>query len=335
MNRTLKRLTALTLSLLLAAFMVGCSGDAAPASEPAEASSTATSSQPATSEAEATEAETTQMLDRTGNPYEVPASAEKIISLSPAATEILIELGLAENIIAIDNYSYDVVGIEQVSQDAPIFDMSLPDAELALELAPDIIIASNLSYYEDGNPLQVVVDAGAFVTDIPSATSIEDIRKDILFIGSITGTDEKAAEIVANMDARIDTVVQTIGDNASGLAVYFEMGSDPALYSIGTGTFINEFIETIGAVNIFADQQSWISVSAESIIAANPDVIFTNEGYLEDPVSGIMTRDGFGAVSAVAEERVYEVNYNASSRPSHNIATAIEEMAAAAYPDLF
>ena len=58
--------------------------------------------------------------------------------------------------------------------------------------------------------------------------------------------------------------------------------------------FLNEMIELIGATNIFADQDGWIPVSAEQVVAANPDVIITNADYMEGAVAEIEAREGAG-----------------------------------------
>ncbi len=117
--------------------------------------------------------------------------------------------------------------------------------------------------------------------------------------------------------------------------VYFEIGPAPTLYSVGKDTFINEMIQTIGAENIFANQDAWISPSEESVIDANPDVILTNVNYVENPTKEIMSRDGWDNITAVKEKAVYSIDANSSSRPTQNIIKALKEMAKAVYPDEF
>ena len=116
-------------------------------------------------------------------------------------------------------------------------------------------------------------------------------------------------------------------------SVYFEIGAAPYIYSFGTGVFLNEMIEIIGAENALADQAGWISVSEEVIISKNPDVILTNVNYIEDPVQEIKSRSGWDAIKAVKEDRVYYIDNMASSLPNHNIVKALEEMIAAVYPE--
>ena len=71
------------------------------------------------------------------------------------------------------------------------------------------------------------------------------------------------------------------------------------------------------------------------MVAANPDVIFTNVNYEDDAVSGILHRDGWGAVTAVANGEVYYIDNQSSSLPNQNIVTALEQMAEACYPEAY
>ncbi len=341
MKTIFNKLTAVSLALLMTIIMVGCSSPA-PSEEQSATDSTSQSESVSdestdTEEDTATAEETPELLDRNGMTYEIPASAEKIISLSPSATEILVGLGLKDNIIGTDNYSVvDAFGEGGAADTVAVFDLGTPDAEQVIALEADIIISSGLSYYEGGNPLEVATEHGAFVTDIPSATSIDAIREDIMFLGNITGKQAEAEQMIADMDARIETVVSTIGDNATGDTLYFEIGSGETLYSQGADTFIHEMIELIGCTNVFADQSSWISVAEEAVVAANPDIIMTNDIFATDtPVESIKARTGWDAVTAVSTDRVFFVSPNPSSRSSQNVVVALEEMAAAVYPDLF
>lgn len=107
------------------------------------------------------------------------------------------------------------------------------------------------------------------------------------------------------------------------------------MYSLGTGTFINEMIEIIGAQNILADQKSWVSVSDEMVLAKDPDVILTNVNYIPNPIDEIMSRSGWASLKAVKGKKVFGIDTNSSSRPNHNIIKALKEMAKAVYPEIY
>ena len=139
---------------------------------------------------------TTVMTDRAGNQFNLPKKVNTIISTAPSNTEILVKLGLADKLIAIDKYSADVEGIRQ---DLPKIDFRNPDAETLVGLKPDIIIASGHNKSGNEDPFAAVKEAGIEVVYIPSSSSIEGIYEDINFIAKITGTEKKGIEIVDNM----------------------------------------------------------------------------------------------------------------------------------------
>ena len=278
-------------------------------------------------------AETTKtMTDREGNEFTLPKKVEKIISTAPSNTEVLVDLGLADKLVAVDKYSADVEGI---NKDLPKIDFRNPDAETIISLQPDIIIASGHNKVGDNDPFQLVKDAGITVVYIPSSYSIDGIYGDIEFIAQITKADKKSKEIIDNMKKEVESI-KAIGDKITNKKkVYFEIGSGSMLSSFGKETFLNEMIEIVGAENIFSNEKSWISPSAEAIISANPDVILTSMPDINGvkAVDDIKSRDGWGSITAIKEGQVYSIDGNSSSRPSQNIIKALKEMAKAIYPN--
>lgn len=273
----------------------------------------------------------TVMTDREGNEFTLPKEVNTIISTAPSNTEVLVELGLSDKLVAIDEYSSDVEGI---NEDLPQIDFTNPDAETLVSLDPDIIIASGHNKTGNEDPFAAVKEAGIQVVYIPSSTSIEGIYEDIEFISEITGTKKEGKELIESMKEDINSIKE-IGDTITDKKkVYFEIGSYSSLYSFGSNTFLNEMIEVIGAENILADEDSWISPSPESIVKANPDVILTNEPT-DNIVESIKARDGWQDVTAVKNNEVYYIDKNTSSRPSQNIIKALKEMAKAIYPDKY
>jgi iron complex transport system substrate-binding protein len=76
-------------------------------------------------------------------------------------------------------------------------------------------------------------------------------------------------------------------------------------------------------------------VSDEQIFARDPDVILTNVDWMDDPIANMVSRPGWGGLTAVQGNRIYVIEANASSRPSHNIVIALQQMAMAVYPEYF
>ena len=271
------------------------------------------------------------VTDREGTEVNIPTKIEKIISTAPSNTEVLMALGLGDKLVAIDKYSTDIEGI---NTELPQIDFLNPDAETIIGLEPDIVIASGhnkTGSVED--PFKAISEAGIPVVYIPSSDSIDGIYKDIEFIADVVNERSKGKEIVDDMKAQVEKI-KAIGDTITDKkSVYFEISPAPYLSSFGKSTFLNEMIEIIGAKNIFENEGGWISPTAEAIIDANPDVIITNAGYMENPTEEIKSRDAWENINAIKNNEVYLVDQNASSRPSQNVIKALEQMAKAVYPE--
>ncbi|AIN92887.1 ABC transporter substrate-binding protein [Treponema putidum] len=273
-------------------------------------------------------------MDRAGDPVVLPAKVEKIVSMAPSTTEILIDLGVADKIIAADtNTQKDGL----LKQDIPYFDMMKPDAEKLIALKPDVVFISGMSNSKGTTPFSPLIDAGICVVNIPSSSSIDAIYLDIAYIAAVVKQEGKGAKIIANMKKEIEAIRKKGASIAEDKkkTVYFEIGAAPYMYSLGTGTFINEMIEIIGAKNIFADQKNWIAVSEEMVLAKDPDIILTNVSYIPNPIDEIMARSGWTSLKAVKGKKVFGIDNNSSSRPNHNIIKALKEMAKAVYPEIY
>ncbi len=272
------------------------------------------------------------LKDPAGNQITVPNEINKIISMAPSITEVLVDLGFGDKIIAVDTQSKDIPGLPS---GIPYIDMMSPDVEQLTALKPDIVIASTITMSGGNDPLKQLRDMGICLAYIPSSDSIEGIYSDLMFIARILNAEEKGESLVNTMKEKI-AEIKKIGDTiTSKKSVYFEISAAPYLYSFGKGVFLNEMIEIIGAKNVLGDKEGWISVSDESIVASNPDVIITNVNYIENSIDEIKSRSGWENINAIKNNEVYYVDNMASSLPNHNIVKALEQMAKAVYPDKY
>ena len=260
-------------------------------------------------------------------------SIERIVTIGPSNTEIVVALGLGEKIVAADAFSFDVEGLP--AHVPTNLDMLALDAEHLLSLMPDIVFITGIAMAGGtDDPLAPVSAAGINVVYVPSSDSVAAVIADILSIADALGVRESGEVLVANMQSEIEAVREISMTMSLLRTVYFELDPD-WLVTLGSGTFVNELINIAGGVNIFADHEGWLSTSAEVILQLNPDVILTSADYTPDPVGEILARPGFGVVTAVQDQNVHLITANYVSRPSHNITKALWEIARAIYPEYF
>ncbi|MGN0608060.1 MAG: ABC transporter substrate-binding protein [Oscillospiraceae bacterium] len=283
-------------------------------------------------ETEETVAEVRSVIDREGNEIVVPDEINTIISAAPSVTEILTGLGVTDKIIAADMYSADVAGIDPAICTLDFYNLN---TEELIALAPDVIVINGISQTGDSDPYKDLKDAGVNVVYIPSSASVEAIKEDIKFLAEYTGTTDKGDELIASIDAAVADVTAKAAAITEKKSVYFEIGAAPYLYTCGKNTFIDEIITLIGAENIYGGEEGWISNSDETVIAGNPDVIITNVMYDGYDFNEIKTRAGWDVITAVKNGAVYQVDANATSRPSQYVVDGIYAVAKAVYPEIF
>ena len=325
MKKWIALLTAGALALSLAA----CGTPAGSGTSSAAASSETASEVP--SEAAPAEKPTE---DRSGAPISLPDEIDSIAVMAPSIAETVVDLGCGDLITAIDTQT-EAYALEGVPAGLPAFDMQAPDTEALAALEPDVVFVSGVSVIEGENMFQPLVDMGVCIVSIPTSSSIAAVEEDIAFLAACLGRAEEGQQIVSGMQTEIDAIAaigETVTDRKT---VYFEISAAPYCYSFGEGVFLNEMIDLIGAENVLAGQEGWLSVEEESVVSANPDVILTNVNYIEDPVGEILARPGWEGVTAVQNGDVHTIDNKTSSLPNENIVQALKEMAKAVYPDLY
>ena len=114
-------------------------------------------------------------------------------------------------------------------------------------------------------------------------------------IGALMGREEKAEEVIADMQSAFDRIKAACSDE--GKTVYFEVSPlQWGLWTAGSGTFMDELAGMCGLTNAFSDLEGWQSISEEQVIARDPDYIVTITKYYGEgptPVEEILGRAGW------------------------------------------
>lgn len=276
--------------------------------------------------------EAKEIKDRAGNDIILPERIENIACLSPAVTEVILSLGLADKIIASDTISKDILQTNNINiSNISIFDMLNPDAEKMIAIKPDIVFVNTFSVFSGKNSLDSIKASDICVAVIPNSDTIKSIEDDITFLGNVLEANEEASNIIRIMDLNIENIKSIAKNIQNKKKVYFEISSLPKLYTFGTNVYLDDMINIIGASNIFSDKNAWITASEENVLFANPDIIFTSVDYIDNPQDEILNRASWQNINAVKNKNVYYIY--SSSLPTHNIVNALIMMAKYAYPD--
>ncbi len=244
---------------------------------------------------------------------------QRIVSLSPMATEVLFAIGAGEQVVAVDEFSY-------FPPEAPVTDLSGwdPNVEAVLSYEPDLVVVAH-----DANDLM----AGMAAVGVPVLLSLAPVDfesgyNSIAELGFAVGRTDEAAALVAALRAEIDEALATAPDVP--VRVYHEL--DNTYFSVSSNSFIGAVYAAMGVVNIAdevdPDGYGYPQLTEEYIVEANPELIVITDlvGYTAEDVAA---RPGWGEVAAVRNGNIVMVNADVASRWGPRLPQFIQAVAEA------
>ncbi|WP_318616957.1 ABC transporter substrate-binding protein [Sporosarcina sp. YIM B06819] len=271
------------------------------------------------------------LTDAVGNEITLEKAPATIVSMTPSNTEILFALGLATEIIGVNDYdNYPAEALEKEKIGGMQFDV-----EKIVAMNPEIVFAHESGLSTGAEGLQQLRDAGLPVFVVKNALDFEETYTSIKTIGQATGKSAEAEKIVADMKAKVVEVTTKVASVENKKTVFVETSPAPEIYTPGNNTFMNQILEMVGAENIAADQEGWFMMDPEEIVNRNPEVIIVMYSYIDTAVEDVYKRNGFDSITAIKNEAVVQVDENKTSRTGPRLAEGLEEVAKAIYPEAF
>lgn len=304
-----KRRWALALAAAAASMCVALSGCSSPVSE--QPAATQELAYPVT------------VVDDAGREVTIAERPARIVSLAPANTEIVAELGALDRLVGVTTYCdhpREVADIEKVG------DFVSPNLEAIAALDPDVVLVTTGVQAEIVTQLEGL---GAAVVAL-DPQSVEDVYEAIETVGAVIGEPQEAADVVTGIRQEIED----IGERVEGPPVrcFLEIAQDP-LFTVGPGTLLDDLIEHAGGENV-VKEPGYVAYSVEQVIQADPDVYLATLGSMSDP-SDITGRPGYDSITAVSEGRVYLLDDDLVSRPGPRIAEGVRQIAEALHTEAF
>jgi iron complex transport system substrate-binding protein len=329
-----KRISLILIGIVLLASGVlvsGCSIIVTPTEEINESEAVAPETT-ATEVAQEPTDEALTVVDGLGRAVDFETPPQRIISIAPSNTEILFAIGAADQVVGRDEYSdFPAEALEVASIGITYGELN---TEVIVALEPDLILVAAITPIEQ---IEALKDLGLRVFQVPNPMGFDDLYVNLETLGLITGQEQNANALVAELAARVDAVEAAVMD-ADMARVFYEVdGTDPtAPWTTGAGTFQHVLIEMVRGENVAADLDGWGSMNLEQIVERDPQVIIFGEGSWVPTTSETLSeRSGWGGMSAVVDGRVHGVDTNWIDRPGPRLVDALERFAQVVQPDLF
>lgn len=255
-------------------------------------------------------------VDDAGKELCIAASAQRVITLSPGATELVYAAGAGDKVMAVVNYS-----------DYPPAALELPligshtrvDMEALMALKPDLVVT-----WVTGNPpaqVELLQELGVPTFAIEPRT-FEGVSSVIERLSVLAGTEVEGFAEAERFRSGIATLTeQYLG--VEPIPVFYQVWEKP-LMTVNNEHLIGKVLNLCGGVNVFGDMPRLIPrISAEVVLQANPDAILTGsvDGISDDQLDEWKKYSG---LTAVEKNNLFFVPASPISRPTPRLLDAIK-----------
>jgi iron complex transport system substrate-binding protein len=293
----------------------------------------------------------------------VPAPPQRIYAAYQPAIEMVHALGVGDRVVGTAFLDAQVLPEYAQAQAATEYLPELPSREALLAANPDFVVSgynglfattgsetlgTRASLSELGvqtwifGPLCPSADGQSDEAIDPASVTVENVYADVRDLGRLFGVEERAAQVVADMQARIEAVRQRIEPAPRPRVAVVSPQDDGTFRVAGGPDFVTRILDIAGAENAFADLRGRrnVPVGAEEIIARDPDVILTSTccdgaytlADAEPDAQRIRTNPAFASVRAVRDGRVHGFLF-ADRAAGVRVPHAAELVASLVHPD--
>ena len=298
---------------------------------------------------------TVENYDGQGHPvsttYEKPP--QKIIALWQNSLETLLDLGAADQIVAvsgIDDVSYLTVENQKIYPTLPLMTKYTLNQETATTLHPDFILGwlfdftgkansiGTWNFWHDRHvPVYMTMMNNA---DFLEKHVVEEELKYIEDVGKIVGKEERAKEITHGILEKLQQYAQwgnqqdtkpkvlIIGSLAKDLHIYTPRTLPGDIVTRLGGQVLGKEVESVGNTEI---------MSLETAVAENPDIIFiqSKPEIDEETLASVYEHPALREVNAVKNKRVYAIPFYTIRCPAVRVSDGIDIFAKGLYPEKF
>jgi len=230
--------------------------------------------------------------------------AERIVSFSPALTEVAVDLELDDALVGASTFDSHPA----VAELPRVGGMADPNLELLAALQPDLVLTTPSVARVEGFMDAQMPDVPVVVAEI---NTLSELLRAYDAIATKAGVPERGEAAASALRKKL--AEHTREPEGARPRVLLVVGRDPGslghLTAAGPGTFLDELLHRAGGQNALPDDiGDWPSLGREAVLAHPPDVIVelsTTETPPDDAAA--VWREHLPDLRAVADDRVYRL----------------------------
>ncbi|MCR1973983.1 ABC transporter substrate-binding protein [Clostridium sporogenes] len=266
-----------------------------------------------------------KITDSYGKELTFDKAPERIVSLSPGATETIYALNKESTLVGRSDFDDYPAAVSNVKSVGGVKD---PSIEKITELKPDLVIGGA---HFSKDTVKKLEDLGIKVAVLYGAEDLDGAYKNIMDISTILGVAEKGKTIVNAMKKKVESVENKV-KSLNKPKIYYVVDFGKADFTAGGDTFIGKMIEKAGGDNIAKDTKGW-NYSFEKIVENKPEMIILSDKF--NIKKNFLATDKYKDLPAAKKNKVYEIDDNMLLRQGPRQADGLEALAKIIHPEAF
>jgi iron complex transport system substrate-binding protein len=229
----------------------------------------------------------------------------RIISLAPSLTKSLYYLKSQDKLIGCTSYC-EIAKQDNKNIIASAIKVNL---ENVISLKPDLVIATTITNPET---IEFIKKFGIKTEIFPSPKSFSEICNQFVRLGKLVNKEKLASSVISKSKSKIDSL-KTLYNWIKPPKVFFQIGAKP-LFTVTTNTFMNDYINFIGGVNIASGLKRG-TITREYVITQNPDIII----IVTMGIIGIEekeTWEDYTSLNATKNKKIFIIDSNSACTPT-------------------
>ena len=288
-----------------------------------------------------------ETLDGKKVDMKVTQAPKKAVSMSFATTEMMLALGLQDQMAGTAFKEEDIYKpLAEAYSKVPVLAEKWPSYEKLMSVHPDFVTGWEVPFTKRGIPAEKIIAAGIpiFVPDSMQDTNatLETNFNDMLEYGKIFHKEDNAKKWVDGQKKKLEEVQSKLKNLPEVTAFVFD-SEDGDPFTLFEG-YTTNILKLIGVKNVMAGQnvdKTWAKTSWESFVQANPDYIIIvdystsdrNDGDFEKKVEKLKNNPQLAGVKAIKENHFIRVRLSEIT-PGVRTVDALERLAKEMHPDM-
>ena len=207
-------------------------------------------------------------VDDAGRRVDFPVPPKRVVTLAPNLTEFVYDVGAGATLVG----TMDTSNYPDAAQRVPrIGDYQRLDVERIVSLKPDVVLVWH--HGNQGRELEQLDAAGIRLFYL-EPRSVDDVAKTLERVGALLGHAAQGNARAAELRRALALLRERYA-RAAKVRVFFQVWTQP-LMTLNDHHLTSDLFALCGATNVFGALAALApQVSVESVVAADPEAIFT------------------------------------------------------------